>query len=233
MKVTRQFSLSLLAIALTTAVFLAAKFAVSFLHLPRGSFVPLPSVMQAIFLLLSLAAMLLISKGRLAAFGFTRGTYKFSPRILLWILPMAVLSTAGALASRGGHEAAGPAAGFTKLQIIVFVWIFSSFCEEILVRGLLQTLLSRTANAGAAIRHWLSMPVLVSGLFFGAMHLALIPQMGRAVAPVILMATFLGLVAAHYREKTGSLLPAFIVHALFNIGGTLPMWAILWLRGGL
>jgi membrane protease YdiL (CAAX protease family) len=47
------------------------------------------------------------------------------------------------------------------------------------------------------------------------------------------MATFLGLVAARYREKTGSLLPAIIVHALFNIGSMLPLWTILWLRGGL
>ena len=132
-----------------------------------------------------------------------------------------------------GIRGAGPAAGFTKLQIIVFVWIYASICEETLVRGLLQTLLSRTANAGAAIRHWLSMPVVVSGLFFGAMHLVLVKQIGAKAVPVILLAICLGLIAAHYREKTGSLLPAFIVHALFNIGGTLPMWAILWLRGGL
>jgi membrane protease YdiL (CAAX protease family) len=46
----------------------------------------------------------------------------------------------------------------------------------------------------------------------------------------IVLATFLGIVAAYYRESTGSLLPAILVHALFNIGGTLPLWAVEWLR---
>ncbi len=52
-----------------------------------------------------------------------------------------------------------------------------------------------------------------------------------AAAPLILLVTFLGLVAAHYREKTGSLLPAISIHALFNIGGSLPLWVMQWLRG--
>ena len=55
--------------------------------------------------------------------------------------------------------------------------------------------------------------------------------LAAAVAvPVILLAMLLGLVAARYRERTGSLLPAIIVHALFNIGGMLPLWVIQWLR---
>jgi membrane protease YdiL (CAAX protease family) len=75
------------------------------------------------------------------------------------------------------------------------------------------------------------MPVLVSALFFGSMHIVLVKSMGPAAVPVILMAVFLGLIAARYRERTGSLLPAIIVHALFNIGGMLPLWVIQWLRG--
>ena len=71
----------------------------------------------------------------------------------------------------------------------------------------------------------------MSALFFGAMHLVLVKLMGLAAVPVILLAVFLGLVAARYRETTGSLLPPIIVHALFNIGGTLPLWVIQWLRG--
>jgi membrane protease YdiL (CAAX protease family) len=55
--------------------------------------------------------------------------------------------------------------------------------------------------------------------------------MGLAAVPIILVVVFLGLVAARYRERTGSLLPAIIVHALFNIGGTLPLWVLQWLQG--
>jgi membrane protease YdiL (CAAX protease family) len=39
----------------------------------------------------------------------------------------------------------------------------------------------------------------------------------------------LGIVAGYNREKTGSLIPAIIIHALFNIGGMLPMWLLTWL----
>jgi len=74
------------------------------------------------------------------------------------------------------------------------------------------------------------MPVDVSGLFFGFMPFVLIKSMGHAAIPVILLAVVLGLVAARYRERTGSLLPAIIAHALFNIGGMLPLWVIQWMR---
>jgi len=222
----------ILAIALTAAVFVASRYAASFVPLPPGSFIPRTSVMQTIFLVFCIAAMLLISKGRLASFGFTRGTYIFSPRILWWVLPAAVFPIVGAIVSRGGPSAAGPFE-FTKVQWILFIWLYSSFCEEVLVRGLLQTLLSNAAPAGAAARRWLSMPVVVSGLFFGAMHLVLIQRMGPQAIPIVLMVTYLGLVAAHYREKTGSLLPAILLHVLFNIVGILPFWVVQWLRGGL
>jgi membrane protease YdiL (CAAX protease family) len=75
------------------------------------------------------------------------------------------------------------------------------------------------------------MPVLVSGLFFGSMHIVLVKSMGLAAIPIIVLAVFLGLVAARYRERMGSLLPAIIVHALFNVGGMLPLRVSQWLRG--
>lgn len=219
-----------LALALAVAVCLAALYAVRIVRVPPGSFFPSPFVTHSLMLVLSVAAMWLISKGQLDLYGFTKGTYEFSPRILLWVLPTAVLSIVPALASPNGQ---GPRAfiEFTKPQTIIFVWGYASICEETLVRGLLQTLLSEAAKVGAVGRYRLSMPVLVSGLFFGSMHIVLVKQMGIAAVPVILLAVFLGLVAARYREKTGSLLPAIIVHALFNIGGTLPSWVMQWLRG--
>ena len=230
MKLYRSFK-PILAIALTAAVFLAALYATKIVHLSRGSFFPSSLVTHSLMLILSVAAMGLISKGRLNLYGFTWGTYTFSSRILLWVLPTAVLSIGSAIASRGAMGT-GLTFGFTKVQGNIFIWIYASICEETLVRGLLQTLLSRSANVGAAASRWLSMPVLMSGIFFGTMHLVLVKQMGLGAIPVILLATCLGFVVAHYREKTGSLLPAILIHMLFNIGGTLPLWVIQWLRGG-
>ena len=57
------------------------------------------------------------------------------------------------------------------------------------------------------------------------MHIVAIDKMGP---PVIVLTSLLGIVAGYYREKTGSLIPAIIIHALFNIGGMLPMWLLTW-----
>jgi membrane protease YdiL (CAAX protease family) len=219
-----------LALALAAAVALAAMYAARLVRVPPESFFPPSFVTHSAMLALSVAAMWLLSKGRLDLYGLTKGAYKFSPRIFLWVLPTAALSVLSAVASPGGHGTGGPS-GFTKPQLVVFIWIYASISEETLTRGLLQTLLSGNAKVGAAAPRRLSMPVLVSGLFFGSMHIVLVKSMGPAAVPVILLAVFLGLVAARYRERTGSLLPAIIIHALFNIGGMLPLWVIQWLRG--
>jgi membrane protease YdiL (CAAX protease family) len=221
---------SLLAIALAAVVALVARYVVRLVDVPPASFFPPTFVTHSMMLALSIAAMWLLSKGRLDRYGLTKGTYEFSPRILMWALPTAVLSIASAIASPAGQGTGGPGE-LTKLQCVVFVWIYASISEELLTRGLLQTLLSGNARVGATAPRRLSMPVLVSGLFFGSMHIVLVKSMGPAAVPVILLAVFLGLIAARYRERTGSLLPAIIVHALFNIGGMLPLWVVQWLRG--
>jgi membrane protease YdiL (CAAX protease family) len=227
---SRQSFSPVLALVLAATVALAALFAPKLVGVPPGHFLPSSFVTHTVMLVLCIAVMWLISQGNLHLFGFTKGTFRFSPSIFLWILPTAALSIASAFAPHAGTPP-GPASELTKLQIVIFVWAYASIAEELLTRGLLQTLLSRNSRFAAAVVWRLSMPVLVSGLFFGAMHLVLIKSMGPAAAPVILIVVFLGLVAARYREKTGSLLPAIVIHVLFNVGGTLPLWIIQWLRG--
>ncbi len=96
------------------------------------------------------------------------------------------------------------------------------------MRGLYQSCLSRVAQYRMPVfRKWpLSAPVTLSGLFFGGMHVVLWPRMGAKSLLVMALATILGMAAGYYREKTGSLLPAILIHALFNIGGTLPFWVL-------
>jgi membrane protease YdiL (CAAX protease family) len=204
--------------------------AVRIVGVPPASFFPPSFVTHSVMLALSVAAMWLLSKGRLERYGLTKGTYKFNPRILMWVLPTAVLSIVSTFASPVGRGTSG-FGELTKLQLVVFVWVYASISEELLTRGLLQTLLTGDSRGEVPARRRLTMPVLVSGLFFGSMHIVLVRSMGTAAVPVILLAVFLGLIAARYRERTGSLLPAIIVHALFNIGGMLPLWVIQWLRG--
>jgi membrane protease YdiL (CAAX protease family) len=160
-------------------------------------------------------------------YGFSRGIFQLRGKIFLWFIPMAIVSIMGFLASRSGAEIK-ESLGFSYLQDIIFIWIYASICEEIFARGLLQSFLSPLMGYGINLSKnlRLSLPVLFSGLYFGLMHIVAIEKMGP---PVIVFTTFLGIVAGYHREKTGSLIPAIIIHALFNIGGMLPMWLLSWL----
>lgn len=113
----------------------------------------------------------------------------------------------------------------TKLQLVLFVWLYASVCEEVLTRGLLQSLVAGTGRESAGTKRALT-PVPVSAGFFGAMHLVLNGSMGPAAVVPILLATRPGFAAGRYRQSTGSLIPAVMIHLLFNIGGMLPGWLI-------
>lgn len=217
------------AVVLSAAVALAAMYSVRLVAVPADSFIPGSFVTHTVMLVLSLCLIGTMSRGRPGVYGLTRGTYRFRPTILLWGIPTAALSILAMLASRG-RDVEAAAGDLTKLQQVVFIWIYASMSEEVLTRGLLQTMLTRGWGAGSG-KHWLSLPSALSGLFFGAMHIVLIRSMGPAAVPVIVMATLLGFVAARYRESTGSLIPAVVVHALFNVGGMLPVWVMQWARG--
>lgn len=217
-----------MAVFLTTAVALVALLAGRMTPLPRDGFLPGSAVTHTVMLLLSLVLMVVVSHRPLASFGFTRGSWHFRPTILLWGLPTACLSVL-ALAAGPGDAPAAPFAG-SRLQLVLLVWVLASVSEEVLTRGLLQSLVAMNLPPSSKSSIW-NLPVVISALFFGAMHLVLIESMGpMAVVPIVL-ATFLGFVAARYRQSSGSLIPAVIVHALFNAGGMLPGWIYLTIKG--
>jgi membrane protease YdiL (CAAX protease family) len=175
----------------------------------------------------SILIIVLLTKGKIGEYGFTAGKFRLGGKIFLWVIPTAVLSVIGFFASRAGQNVK-EVLEFTHLEDIVFVWVYASICEEVFTRGLLQSFLSPLAGYGIKLSKQLrlSLPVLFSGLFFGMMHVVAINRLGPSV---IVFASALGIVAGYYREKTDSLIPATIIHALFNIGGMLPMWILTWL----
>ena len=92
--------------------------------------------------------------------------------------------------------------------------------EEWIFRGLIQTQAQRalgsypdtdTAHSSAAIGAG-----LITAILFGAVHLAVGPVTAAG-------ALLLGLLAGEARRRSGSLLPAVAIHAVFNIiaGGML------------
>ncbi|MCX6093055.1 MAG: CPBP family glutamic-type intramembrane protease [Candidatus Bipolaricaulota bacterium] len=175
---------------------------------------------------LAIAAMYLASGGRWSEFGLGLGSFRWNPALLLWVLPTAILTIMQVAASRGRPSADPHQLG--PVQTVLRVWIVASIAEELLTRGLVQSLLAPLSTAGFRVAGELvSVSVLLAALAFAAMHLVLVRNMGAKAAPVIVLAFLLGCVTGVYRQTAGSLIPAVIVHMLFNVGGTIPMWLAL------
>lgn len=237
MQVKRQFRVSalLLPLAVCTTVYFLG------LAIPRiigrsTFWLFLPGFFtETIFLLCSVVLSASLTRGRMAAFGFTKGSFHLTPRLFLWLLPMLAIATLQVLGSPAGESSNGAASGalHSPIGVILTIWIYASICEEVFTRGLLQSWLATVTQHRIRVGKWaVSVPVLVSALFFAAMHFVLWPKLGPATLIVIVLVGILGVIVGYYREKTGSLIPAILIHSFFDIGGTLPHWISLWLYRG-
>jgi membrane protease YdiL (CAAX protease family) len=179
---------------------------------------------QTSMLIVSFLMIAVILRGDFHRCGFTFGTYRFKATILLWFL----LGTLGSLSAELlGGNGIKPAGNLTHPQIIMLAWIYASIVEEIVYRGLILSFLSPLSAIRIKIgKIYLSLPVLICGLFFGAMHLLLLTA-GVPIKTLCILIPFgiiCGCVSGYYKETTGSIIPAVVVHSLFNIGGNLPFW---------
>lgn len=206
--------------------------------------VPRIATTQALELGLSLLAIAVLGKGRSADYGFRRPILDrpASEALLRWI-PVglgamalgALATTATLITGAGGNPIAKQ---LTFLQIILFVWIFSSTIEEIFTRGFLQGHLAPAVPGSFRFLFFrVETAAFISALFFSLMHLSLLLSGAGLVSIIILLLfTFsVGLLAGHQRAKTGSLIPAIGVHMLANIGGAfggVAYMIVLLLTGG-
>ena len=126
--------LAYLALPLCAVVFWAALELPSWLRYPRDLFAPGSVPTHAVMVVASVALAALLDRRWRARLGLTRGTYRFRPGILLWVLPTAVPAILSAL---GGGPGAGPRGPFTlsPARTVIFVWIVASVAEEILYRA--------------------------------------------------------------------------------------------------
>ena len=99
---------------------------------------------------------------------------------------------------------------FAPWMIGLYFLIGASIQEEIIFRGLIQSMLERRWMITFSVFGGsLSGAVAFTAALFGIIHL-------DAGAVIALGAIILGLIAGELRRRSGSLLPAIIVHALFN-----------------
>jgi len=188
------------------------------------------SVMKFFMLIFSVILILFINKGSLKDYGFNKPEKLRYVRFLLvsagiiigaFIVGQFLFN--GILRNLFPSENLG--GGFPKtgsvLEMILTVWIWSSICEEVLTRGLIQGFMKFQTNI-KFLR--LSLPVWISGIFFGMMHLSLLKMNMDPwfVSFIVFNTTTIGLLAAYYREKTKSIYPAIFVHILANVIGSLP-----------
>jgi membrane protease YdiL (CAAX protease family) len=103
--------------------------------------------------------------------------------------------------------------GFARWKIGLYFIVGASIQEEVVFRGLIQSMVERRCPLifpllGVSI----SGAVVFTAVLFGIIHL----EVGAMVA---LGAVILGLLAGELRRRSGSLLPAIVVHASFNCIG--------------
>ena len=199
------------ALAITLGLFVAvygpAFAAVSLIHPTAQGAVPLIisiSVAIALVLIFALARRL----GSVSEFGLCIPKFRYVGLALLLGLPLAF--AAGWL----GHlfPSKGPidTSRFPLWMLWLYFGVGASVQEEVIFRGLLQSFLEQRWTTLLVFRASLSPAVLFTATLFGSIHLGSGPI-------VIAGAIVLGLVGGELRRRSGSLLPAVIVHALFNI----------------
>ena len=106
------------------------------------------------------------------------------------------------------------------LQVVVVVWLLSSFSEEVYVRGLVQSWIARHSEVGRN-SSVITPSIVSSALLFAAMHVPLMwSPMGFMGGLVIVLSTLcVGYACAVLRSRSKSLWPAVACHFFGNVAG--------------
>lgn len=178
-------------------------------------------------LVLSIIIMLVVSKGKLSRYGFKLAGNVQLKQTISWGLGLGIISTLIETSLPGKESIV--AGELSSLQTVVFIWLYASISEEVFARGLIQSTLSRLTKYGFTVfERRISLPVLISALLFGLVHLmqSVMGTGGYQVLIIVLSAFVLGLIAGYQRERTGSLVPAIMVHMFANVGGSLARYVM-------
>ncbi len=204
-------------LAMLVAVYVPTFAVVSAVVISGASLEAAIPVMIGVSLGIALLLMATVGGRRFRSFGFRLAGAK-----VLWgslCLGVAVAVLLRGLARVMGVQQASMAE-LATWQVVLFFWVAAPVQEEVIFRGLLQGTLQGGFPGLIPVARWkFSVAALVSAVAFALVHLAL-PTVGAssgATAFVVASALILGLAAGQLRWSTGSLVPCFVIHALFNI----------------
>lgn len=203
--------------AISVAGFLVSVYLPAF-ALVRGLGVPLSRQVPLVIVITAALAsgwvFLLVRFGpyRLGEFGLNRPRWRAMAVAGAVAIPIAM-----AVAFLSQHAKEGPLAGLTMGPALMWLYfaIGAPIQEEWIFRGLLQAVATRALSQGgpASARAAVGGSVLAA-LAFGLVHLSISPW--TAIAALVL-----GLLAGEARRRSNSVVPAMLIHAVFNIGGLL------------
>jgi membrane protease YdiL (CAAX protease family) len=150
--------------------------------------------------------------GSVSEFGLSIPKFRYVGLAVLLGLPLAF--AAGWLGHFFPSKSPIDTSGFPLWMLWLYFGVGAAIQEEVIFRGLLQSFLDQRWATLSIFRASLSPAVLFTAALFGIIHL------GSGLI-VVTGAIVLGLVGGELRRRSGSLLPAVIVHALFNVPGLL------------
>jgi membrane protease YdiL (CAAX protease family) len=202
------------ALALLLAVYIPTFALVSVLHLTMAHAVPVIIVVSAtLALVLMLTLRSRTTTLTLADFGLRWCSWRTLFTAIVVGLPFSwIINELLSLA----HEP-GPLAGMVLAPALGWFYfgLDAPLQEELIFRGLLQTALRRCLTAApATTAHAGVAAVIGAAVLFALVHLAVGPWTAAA-------ALALGLLAGELRRRSGSLVPAALIHIIFNLPGLL------------
>ncbi len=103
---------------------------------------------------------------------------------------------------------------------LAFALALAPVGEEIFFRGLLEGQLLSTLGAGSGAGLWIA--IIIPAALFSLVHVAPFSKAPRGYLASVLVGAFVvGLLAGHFRAVSGSLAPAVVTHASFNLAGVI------------
>lgn len=147
--------------------------------------------------------------GGFAQFGFRFCHYRYIVAAIVFGMPIACALTI--LVNHLSSDSTPPEVSFRPWMTFLCFVVGAAIQEEVIFRGLLQTTLAQQIPATLSFfGSSLSCAAIIVALRFGLIHLKINP-----ITPAA--AFVLGLFSGELRHRSGSLLPAILVHAVFDV----------------